>query len=32
MTVGGSDRSQDLFGMFDEIIDSLLAAHAGTQP
>jgi zinc/manganese transport system substrate-binding protein len=32
MTVGGGDRSQDLFGMFDEIIDSLLAAHAGTQP
>lgn len=32
MTVGGSDRSQDLFAMFDEIIDSLLAAHAGSRP
>jgi zinc/manganese transport system substrate-binding protein len=32
MTVGGSDGSQDLFAMFDEIIDSLLAAHAGSRP
>jgi zinc/manganese transport system substrate-binding protein len=32
MTVGGSDRSQDLFAMFDKIIDSLLAAHAGSRP
>jgi zinc/manganese transport system substrate-binding protein len=30
MTVGGSERAQDLFGMFDEIIDSLVAPQGGT--
>lgn len=29
LTVGGSDRAQDLFSLFDDIIDRLLAARAG---
>lgn len=29
LTVGGTDGAQDLFSMFDDIIDRLLEAHAG---
>ena len=29
LTVGGTDGAQDLFAMFDDIIDRLLEAHAG---
>ncbi len=29
LTVGGTDRAQDLFSMFDDIIARLLEAHAG---
>lgn len=32
LTVGGSERAQDLFGLFDDIIDRLLAARQETQP
>jgi len=31
LTVGGSERAQDLFGLFDDIIDRLLAVHAGSK-
>lgn len=30
LTVGGSDRARDLFSLFDDVIDRLLAARAGT--
>jgi zinc/manganese transport system substrate-binding protein len=32
MTVGGSDRAQDLFSLFDDVVDSLLAARGGARP
>jgi zinc/manganese transport system substrate-binding protein len=32
MTIGGSERAQDLFSWFDDLIDSLLAAQGGTRP
>jgi zinc/manganese transport system substrate-binding protein len=32
LTVGGSDRARDLFSLFDDIIDRMLAARSGTQP
>jgi len=31
LTVGGSERAQDLFGLFEDIIDRLLAVHAGSK-
>jgi hypothetical protein len=30
--VGGSDRAQDLFSLFDDVIERLLAARAGSPP
>jgi zinc/manganese transport system substrate-binding protein len=32
MTIGGSERAQDLFSWFDDLIDSLLAAQGGPRP
>jgi zinc/manganese transport system substrate-binding protein len=32
LTVGGTERATDLFGLFDDVIDRLLAAHAASQP
>lgn len=32
MTVGGSDRAQDLFSLFDDVVDSLLAACGEAHP
>jgi zinc/manganese transport system substrate-binding protein len=32
LTVGGSDRAKDLFSLFDDVIDRMLAARSGTQP
>lgn len=32
LTVGGSDRAQGLFGLFDDVIDRLLAVRNGSQP
>jgi zinc/manganese transport system substrate-binding protein len=32
LTVGGSDRAQDLFSLFDDVIERLLAARAGSPP
>ena len=31
LTVGGTERAQDLFGLFEDVIDRLLAVHAGSQ-
>ena len=32
LTVGGTERAGDLFGLFDDVIDRLLTAHAASQP
>jgi len=32
LTVGGTDRAQDLFSLFDDVIDRLLAAQSRAQP
>jgi len=32
LTVGGSEQAKDLFSLFDDIIDRLLAARTGSQP
>jgi zinc/manganese transport system substrate-binding protein len=32
MTIGGSERAQDLFSWFDDVIDSLLAAQGVPRP
>jgi zinc/manganese transport system substrate-binding protein len=32
LTVGGSDGAHDLFGLFEDIIDRLLAARSGSPP
>jgi len=31
LTVGGSERAQDLFGLFEDIIERLLSVHAGSK-
>jgi len=31
LTVGGSERAQDLFSLFEDIIDRLLSVHAGSN-
>ena len=32
LTVGGSDRAKDLFGLFDDVIERLLTVKTGSQP
>jgi zinc/manganese transport system substrate-binding protein len=32
LTVGGSERAQDLFSLFEDVVDRLLAVHSGSPP
>ena len=32
LTVGGSDGANDLFGLFDDLLDRLLSVETGTKP
>jgi len=31
LTVGGSERAQDLFSLFEDIVDRLLSVHGGSK-